>query len=216
MPNITKLALLVVMLALNQLESAAYTTPINRRQVFGACTSCLIAAKTLQPSIAQAFDGQGASAYSGRNSSNKSEQRKIYQDRITADVKDFKKLGDAIDKGILEGDVWVNFFIQYQRREPDSVGRTYAAYADLVGTKEVSGCGILLASSYAKAGKPADGLPSVKKYNSLAKTFEPIQKASAKGDAKKAKAAWTSASTAFSEFLEEVGLPASLQDPQYD
>ena len=115
----------------------------------------------------------------------------------------------------MDGDAWVNFFIQYQRREPDAVGRTYAALADLVGTKELSGCGILLASSFAKPGKPSDGLPSVKKYNALAKTFEPIKSAGAKGDAKKAKSAWKTASNALSEFLEEVGLPASLDDPLY-
>ena len=206
-------------------DTVAYSTNsnsiISRRKLFGAaCTSCLIGSSPLiTPFIplAQAFDGSGASAYSGRNPlTNKAEQRKIYQDRITADVKDFKALGKAIDNGILEGDTWVNFFIQYQRREPDSVGRSYAALADLIGTKEFSGCGILLATSFAKSGKPADGLPQVKKYNILAKTFEPIRVAGDKGDAKKAKTAWNNASVALSEYLEEVGLPASLDDSLYN
>lgn len=216
MPKIIQLALFLFIVALNKQQAVGYTTPVNRRQVFGTCTSCLIAANIVQPSSAQAFDGQGASSYSGKTPPTKAEQRKGYQDRVTADVKDFNVLGDAIDKGILEGDVWVAFFIQFQRRESDSVGRTYAALADLVGTKDFSGCGTLLASSFAKAGKPADGLPSVKKYNVLAKTFDPIKAAGAKGDAKKAKSAWKAASVALSEYLAEVGLPASLDDPSYN
>lgn len=188
----------------------------TRRQIIGSCASSFVASKIMQPQKVDAFDGSGASAYSGRNPmTSKAEQRKGYQDRIIADVKDFNALGAAIDKGILEGDAWVNFFIQYQRREPDAVGRTYAALADLIGTKEISGCGFLLATSFSKPGKPADGLPSVKKYNALLKVFEPIKTAGAKGDLKKAKATWTSAGVTLSEYLNEVGLPSSLTDDVY-
>ena len=66
-------------------------------------------------------------------------------------------LGAAIGNGETDGDAWVNFFIPYQRREPDSSGRAYAAFVDLVGNKELSGCGILLAASFAKPGKPSEG-----------------------------------------------------------
>ena len=165
---------------------------------------------------AQAFDGAGSSSYPGKSASSKIELKKSYQTRVVADVKDFKQLGAAIDNGETEGKAWVNFFIEYQRREPDSVGRSYAANVDLVGNKDLSGCGILLAASYAKAGKPADNLPSMKKYKSLAKLFDPIKAAGAKGDAAKAKAAWGKASDALQEYLEEVELPSSLSDPIYD
>ncbi len=189
---------------------------INRRQVIGSCASSLVASNVFHPSFVQAFDGSGASAYSGRNPlTTKGEQRKSYQERIIADVRDFNALGVAIDKGIADGDAWVNFFIQFQRREPDAAGRTYAALADLIGTKETSGCGYLLATSFAKPGKPADGLLSVKKYNALVKVFEPIKAAGAKGDLKKAKASWTNAGVILSEFLNEVGLPNSLADEIY-
>lgn len=216
-------SLLALFTLLNLQETVAYShsTTLSRRKLFGtACTSCLIASQGLQNSSpALAFDGSGASVYSGRNPvTSKAEQRKAYQDRIIADVKDFKVLGNAIDKGILDAsdDAWVKFFIQYQRREPDSVGRTYAALADLIGTKEFSGCGFLLATSYAKPGKPADGLSSVKKYNALVKPFDQIKNAGAKGDGKKAKLAWNNASAALSDYLVEVGLPASLDDPTYN
>mmetsp|Transcript_8467 Transcript_8467/g.10706 ORF Transcript_8467/g.10706 Transcript_8467/m.10706 type:complete len:234 (-) Transcript_8467:92-793(-) len=201
--------LLIIAAAVHQSVWAYSVQPsqCSRRQVFGLCTSSLIASTAtivFNPSNAQAFDGSGASAYAGRNPiTNKAELRKSYQDRIAADVKDFKDLGEAIEKGVLDGEVWVKFFIQYQRREPDSVGRTYAALADLVGTQDFSGCGNLLASSYAKPGKPSDGLPSVKKYNAMAKTFDPIKNAGAKGDGKKAKSAYETASLALSAFLLE-------------
>lgn len=211
-----RLSLLLFVIALNVQESVSYSTSFTRRKLFrGAAAVCTSSFMDLPQ--ARAFDGSGASAYSGRNPlTSKAEQRKIYQDRITADVRDFNDLGAAIDNGILDGDVWVKFFIQFQRREADSVGRTYAALADLVGTKDFSGCGYLLASSFAKPGKPADGLPSIKKYNAMAKTFDSIKIAGEKGDAKKAKNAWKTASVALSEYLEEVGLPASLQDASYN
>lgn len=192
-------------------KDLVHSYQISRRDIIGTCASCIVAPKLIEPTHVQAFDGSGASAYSGRNPlTTKAEQRKSYQERIIADVRDFNALGAAIDKGVADGDAWVNFFIQYQRREPDGAGRTYAALADLVGTKETSGCGYLLATSFAKPGKPADGLPTVKKYNALLKLFEPIKVAGANGDFKKAKKSWTTAGVALSEFLNEVGLPASL------
>lgn len=220
MPTKVQLSSLLFVLALNLQKSVSYSTSFTRRKLFGGAASTAAAVCTSSfvdlPQV-QAFDGSGTSAYAGRNPvTNKAEQRKIYQERITADVKDFNDLGAAIDKGILDGDVWVKFFIQFQRREADSFGRTYAALADLVGTKDFSGCGFLLASSFAKPGKPADGLPSIKKYNAMAKTFDPIKIAGEKADAKKAKIAWKNASVALSEYLEEIGLPASLDDTSYN
>ena len=240
MKGVTNYLYFLFLAALNHEQVSAYSpnSISSRRQLFGTtaaiCTSCLVTSSTststsssstseqvlglglLHPKLANAFDGSGASAYSGRNQLSKTEQRKLYQDRIVADVKDFIVLGDAIDKGTLEGDAWVNFFIQFQRREADVFGRTYAGLADLVGTKDVSGCGILLATSFAKPGKPADGIPAVKKYTAMAKTFDPIKAAGAKGDAKKAKNSWNNASSSLSEFLLEVGLPGSLEDPLYN
>lgn len=110
----------------------------------------------------------------------------------------------------------MNFFIEFQRREPDAYGRAYAANVDLVGGKDISGCGTLLAASYTKPGKPADGTPPVKKYNAMAKLFDPIKAAGKKGDVAKAKVAWEKASVALSEYLETVELPPSLSDPIYD
>ena len=104
-----------------------------------------------------AFDGSGSNAYSGKGVTSKADLKKSYQRRVVADIKDLKRLGVAIQKGETEGDAWVDFFIPYQRREPDSSGRTYAAFVDLVGNKELSGCGTLLAASFAKPGKPSEG-----------------------------------------------------------
>ncbi len=168
-------------------STSAYTTPkqpskCSSRQAFlQTCTSTITLAAFLQPTIlvnpspALAFDGAGSSAYAGKSPTSKAELQKSYKTRVVADVKDFKKLGAAIDDGVTEGRAWVDFFIEYQRREADSTGRSYAAYVDLVGNKELSGCGVLLASSFAKSGKPAENLPSVKKYKALAKTFDPIK-----------------------------------------
>ena len=167
------------------------------------------------PSASEAFDGSGSSAYSGKNASTKADLKRSYQKRIIADVKDFNSLGKAIDAGKLDGDAWVNFFIEFQRREADDNGRTYAALVDLVGSKDLSGCGILLASSYAKPGKPTESIPTVKKYNAMAKTFDAIKVAGKKGDATKAKAAWIKASEALSEFLDSVELPSSFADSIY-
>lgn len=86
-----------------------------------------------EPSFA--FDGSGSSAYSGRSPATKAELKRQYQERIVADVRDFNVLGKAIANGETEGNAWVNFFIQFQRREPDAVGRAYAALVDLRGVR---------------------------------------------------------------------------------
>lgn len=105
----------------------------NRRQLLtnlvGMTSSMLI----VSPSFA--FDGKGSSAYSGRSPATKAELKRGYQERIVADARDFNTLGKAISKGETEGSAWVNFFIQFQRREPDAVGRTYAALVDLRGIR---------------------------------------------------------------------------------
>ena len=43
--------------------------------------------------------------------------KRSYQKRIIADVKDFNSLGKAIDDGKLDGDAWVNFFIDFRDAE---------------------------------------------------------------------------------------------------
>lgn len=224
-------AVLILSLLITTIDSAlsAYSIPTssslslqkgNRKAFFSYCASAVASVSLLSsdPEISIAFDGSGSTAYSGRNPTSKAELKRSYQNRIVEDVKDFKRLGAAIDNGDLspESSVWVSFFIEFQRREADDVGRTYAALADLVGTKDVSGCGLLLATSYGKPGKPADNLPSVKKFNAMAKLFDPIKAAGKKGDAAKVKSAWTKAGAALSEYLEAVELPPSLSDPIYD
>lgn len=144
--------------------TSAYTVPksscISTRKAF--IKTCAVVAPSLvfhaaSASPAAAFDGSGSNVYSGKGVTSKADLKKSYQRRVIADVKDFKNLGIAIKNGETEGDAWVNFFIPYQRREPDSNGRTYAAYVDLVGNKDLSGCGTLLAASFAKQGKPSEG-----------------------------------------------------------
>jgi len=194
--------------------------PPSRKAFLQTCTSTLFTASILGTSNpAQAFDGSGSSAYAGKLPASKLELKRSYQNRIIEDVKDFKKLGAAIDNGQTDGDAWVSFFIEYPRREPDSVGRTYAGLVDLVGggiENTSSGCGLLLAASYAKPGKPSDGLPSVKKYNAMSKLFSPIKDAGKKSDIGKAKAAWGKARDALQEYLETVELPGLISDPIYD
>lgn len=161
----------------------------SRRSFIKTCTVAPVATVFTTQS-AQAFDGSGSSAYAGKTPTSKAELKKSYQTRVIADVKDFKALGRAIERGETSGAAWVDFFIEYQRREPDANGRAYAALVDLVGNKELSGCGTLLAASFAKAGKPSEGLPSVKKYNAMSKMFDPIKDAGQKGDLSKAKTAY--------------------------
>eukprot|EP00979_Chaetoceros_neogracilis_P001325 scaffold231_cov258-Chaetoceros_neogracile.AAC.9 len=201
--------------------TSAYTvSSSSSRKVFlETCKSTIASAAFLQvaaPLPSFAFDGSGSSAYNGKNAASKAELKKSYRTRIIADVKDFKALGTAIQNGETEGRAWGNFFIEFQRREPDEYGRAYAAQVDLVGNKDLSGCGTLLAGSYAKPGKPADGLPSIKAYNTVAKTFDPIKAAGKKGDAAKSNIAWLKASELLSAYLETVELPSSLSDPLYD
>jgi hypothetical protein len=167
------------------------------------------------PPLAQAFDGKGASSYSGRTPLAAATKAKGYRDRIAADVKDFKTLGEAIDRGETEGKAWVGFFITYQRREPDAVGRTYAAQIDLVGADRSGGAGLLLVNTFAKPNKPPDNLPQYKKYTALTKTLGPIEAAGKAGDAAKAKKAWSKAAETLSEYLASVDMPAELSDPLY-
>ena len=125
--------------------SYAYTTDLrrpatasSRRAFIKTCTvvAPTVAASVITTSPVGAFDGAGSSAYAGKSTTSKAELKKSYQRRVIADVKDFKTLGAAINNGETEGDAWVDFFIEYQRREPDSNGRAYAAFVDLVGNKE--------------------------------------------------------------------------------
>ena len=199
--------LLVSLLSLVSVVTA-YTAPrrtscgiATSRRTFIKTSTIIAPATLLQSSIITtskpvlAFDGAGSSAYTGKSTTSRAELKKSYQRRVVADVKDFKRLGNTIQNGKSDGDEWVNFFIDYKRREPDSNGRAYAAYVDLVGNKELSGCGTLLGASYAKAGKPSENLPQVKKYNAMAKTFDPIKAAGAKGGVAKAKAAYEKVGT---------------------
>ena len=142
----------------------------------------------------------------------------LFRERIAADVKDFNKLGAAIDKGEVDIDndsAWVSFFIPYQRRSPDAAGRTYAAQFDLVGVEKSGGAGLLLATTYAKPNKPPNNLPQYKKYDALQVTLEPVKKAGKAGDAAKAKKEWLKAAAAFSDYLESVDMPTDLSDPLY-
>jgi len=191
---------------------------ISRRALLGSSVAVIVPAiaayQNLQP--ASAFDGQGSSSFSGRTPATQAAKAKAYRDRIAADVKDFNTLGAAIDRGETSGDGWVAFFIQFQRREPDAVGRMYAAQIDLTGLEGGGGgAGLLLSSTYAKPNKPPDNLPQYKKYNALVKTLDPIKSAGKAGDATKAKKEWTKASVALSDYLEAVDMPSDLSDPLY-
>lgn len=192
---------------------------------FGGCSAlspmrrAVLAAPPLVlagPQIVQAFDGSGTSAYSGRNLLDKAAKVKGYRERITADVKDFNALGSAIDNGELEGRVWLSVFTEYQRREADPVGRTYAAAIDLLGVDRSGGAGLLLVNTFAKPNKPPDNLPQYKKYVALSKSFEPIKAAAKTGDPSKAKKAWLKAAEALSAYLESVEMPSDLSDPSYN
>lgn len=196
---------------------------VSRRTVLSRSVWSLLAlpqgVTTVQ--YAHAFDGSGSSVSSGYNPATKAEQKRRYKDRVAADVRDFLVLGKAIDAGETEGNAWVNFFITFQRREPDEVGRTYAALADLRGlpTKKANefegGGGLLLANTFTKAGKPPDNTPAVKSFLKLSKSFDAIEVAGKKGDAAKAKQAWEGTSVLFSQYLSDVEMPASLDDPLY-
>ncbi|CAB9506014.1 expressed unknown protein [Seminavis robusta] len=185
----------------------------TRRAFFITASSSAV---ILPPAISGAFDGGGSSAYSGRTPLEKAAKQKSYRDRIVADVKDFNTLGAAIETGEVDGDAWVGFFIPYQRREPDSVGRTYAALLDLIGVeKSGGGAALLLATTYAKPNKPPNNLPQYKKYESLLQNFNGIKAAGKAGEAKKAQKEWSKAASVLADYLESVELPADLSDPIY-
>lgn len=141
----------------------------------------------------------------------------LRRDRIAADVKDFNKLGAAIDKGELdpENDAWLAFFIPFQRRQPDVAGRSYAAQLDLVGAEKTGGAGLLLAATFAKPNKPPNNLPQYKKYEALAANLDAIKKAGKSGDVVKTKKEWSTAAAAFSDYLESVEMPRDLSDRLY-
>jgi hypothetical protein len=115
------------------------SSSINRRQLLAVFGVSAVTAFSLTsaPQPSRAFDGSGSTAYAGRSPATKAELKRQYQERVVVDVRDFNVLGDAIRKGETEGNAWVSFFIQFQRREPDAVGRTYAALADLRGIRYV-------------------------------------------------------------------------------
>lgn len=189
--------------------------PVSRRD-FGFTSSAAAAAAILgTPGIASGFEGSGSSAYTGKTATTKAELQKSYRARIAADVGDFNTLGVSIQKGETDGAAWVNFFIPFARREPDSVGRAYGAQADLVGAPDRSGCGYLYAASLIKPGKPPENSPGVKKFNTLAKSLAAVQVDGKKGDAGKAQKDFDKAAEAFSDFLGEVGMPSSLSDDLY-
>lgn len=192
----------------------------SRRQILNHITKAsslpflTIATLSQASQPVQAFEGAGSNA--GRLTT-KGALKKSYEERIIADVRDFNALGRAIDAGDLDGKAWINFFIPYQRREPDDVGRTFAALADLVGSAQNGGgCGILYVGTFVKPGKPAEGTVPYKKFMALSKMFAPIEAAGKSGSVEKAKSSWGKAAAAFEEFLAVVDLPASLSDPAYN
>lgn len=168
-----------------------------------------------------AFDGSGSSAYAGRSPATKAELKKQYKERVVADVKDFITLGKAIDQGETQGRPWINFFITTQRREPDDVGRTFAALVDLRGlpTKKANefegGDGLLLANTFTKPGKPPDNTPAVQSFVKVSKTFDAIAVAGQSGNASKAKQEWEKTKTLLEAYLADVELPGSISDPLY-
>jgi hypothetical protein len=205
--------------SINQLSTVIVT---NRREYLFqtiAATSFLGSFFPISPGVA--FDGSGSSAYAGRSPATKAELKRQYKERIIADVKDFISLGKAIDQGETEGRAWVNFFITAQRREPDSVGRTFAALVDLRGlpTKKANefegGDGLLLANTFTKAGKPPDNTPAVKSFLKVSKTFDAIEAAGKSGNASKAKQEWEKTKSLLEAYLTDVELPGSISDPLY-
>jgi len=202
--------------------AAAATTRrdiLNRLGTTSVVAGLSLLVTGIEPAVA--FDGSGASASAGYAPATKAEKKKKFKERIVADVKDFNKLGQAIDKGDTQGPAWTNFFIIFQRREPDEVGRTYAAMVDLRGlpTKKSNefegGDGLLLANTFTKPGKPPDNTPAVKSFLKLSKTFDAIEAAGKTGDAAKAKNAFLKTSELLSQYLTDVELPGDLKDPIY-
>ena len=180
----------------------------TRRSVIAAPAAAAVAAPAL------AFDGQGSSAYAGRTPQSKLELRKSYQERVTEDVKDFKRLGAAIEAGDLDLDKVFFFFTPQPRSKPDGAGRSYGPLVDLVGYSSNNwGCGYPLAASF-DAGRPPGDAPAVAALESLAGAFDPIR-AAAKDRARDAAAeAYAAASAAFDAYLAAVGLPG-VADRRY-
>lgn len=208
----------------NDNESVFDIDTTSRRTLLARLGTSSVAAGLLVLSgseKAAAFDGSGASASAGYSPATKAEKKKKYQERIVADVTDFNKLGQAIENGDTKGSAWVNFFITFQRREADEVGRTYAALVDMRGvpTKKANefegGGALLLANTFTKPGKPPDNTPAVKSFLKVSKTFDAIEAAGKAGDINKAKAAWLKTSELLSQYLSDVELPADLKDPIY-
>jgi hypothetical protein len=206
--------------------NTAPTRTISRRDLLSraATTAAITTAavvSTTTPFSAFAFDGSGASVSAGYSPATKSEKKIKFKQRIIADVKDFIVLGQAIDKGETKGPAWANFFITFQRREPDEAGRTYAALVDLRGlpTKKSNefegGDGLLLANTFTKPGKPPDNTPAVKSFVKLSKTFDAIEAAGKADDISKANVAWLKTSQLLSQYLSDVELPADIKDPIY-
>jgi len=198
------------------------TTQQSRRAFVASTTASSIAAAAallLQPAISNAFDGSGSSSYAGRTPLEKAAKAKGYKERIAKDVRDFNRLGAAIaaeDLNVAESEAWIGFFITFQRREPDAVGRTYAALLDLIGVEKNSGgAALLLAGTFAKQGKPPQSLKQYKLAVDLFDKFDPIKAAAKSGDAGKTKKEYSKAATALSAFLESVEMPADLSDPLY-
>ena len=181
----------------------------------------IFASSTTSPASVWAFDGTGSTAYSGYNPATKAEMKRTYKARIAADIRDFNALGDAIyKKGETSGAAWTNFFIQFARREPDEVGRTYAALVDLRGLpinkKEFEGGdGMLLANTFTKAGKPPDNTPAVQAFKKVIRVFDPIEDAGKKSDINKAKSEYAKAKPVISAYLTAVEMPSDLNDPLY-
>lgn len=224
------------------LSSVATTTPLGRRD-FGRLSLTTATSTTATAAFvvlgascsfplpsAWAFDGSGASASSGYNPATKAEKVRGWKKRIVADVHDFNQLGAALSQAetgvdITKTKAWINFFIPFQRREPDEYGRAYAALVDLRGipTKKKyeyeGGDGLLLATSFTKPGKPSENTPAVKAWNQLFKTFDAIEAAGTGkggGDVKKARAAWEATKPLLEQYLASVELPGNLNDPTYN
>jgi hypothetical protein len=203
-------------------ETPAAAVSSRRDVLQSTVAAAALGASLLGPvTPAFAFDGSGSSAYSGRSPATKAELKRQYKDRVVADVKDFVSLGKAIDQGETEGKAWINFFITAQRREPDAVGRTYAALVDLRGlpTKKANefegGDGLLLANTFTKQGKPPDNTPAVRSFLKLSKAFDAIEVAGKSGNSSKAKQEWDKTRTLLEAYLVDVELPGNIQDPMY-
>jgi hypothetical protein len=217
-------------------SSSSSSAALGRREfglvtAFGSAASVMfLGAVGVVPltgaAAAHAFDGSGSSASSGYNPATKAEKVRRYKQRIVADVRDFNRLGQALSNGEAGADskAWVNFFIAFQRREPDEFGRTFAALVDLRGlpTKKKyeyeGGDGLLLATSFTKPGKPSENTPAVKSWNKVFKTFDAIEAAGTgkKGDAAKARAEWEKTKPLLEQYLADVELPGTLSDPIYN